>query len=201
MEYRRYIIMLSLLTLAMAVRAQVVEDGKRLQKPDSLKNDYEEWLRNEPLRPKQDSLAIQPMPPITPVTDPRELHPKHPPISINIMTPQLRTEMQLAYHSHWLEEQQKMRDGAQLVSANIPERTVENAATEEATQDMATVQSSKSKKSSRRGQRTSSTYRVKSGDTLSKIAQRHGTTVSKLCKLNGIKQNAVLRKGQVLRCS
>lgn len=100
-----------------------------------------------------------------------------------------------------MEEQQKMRDGAQLVSANIPERTVENAATEEATQDMATVQPSKSKKSSRRGQRTSSTYRVKSGDTLSKIAQRHGTTVSKLCKLNGIKQNAVLRKGQVLRCS
>ena len=114
MEYRRYIIMLSLLTLAMAVRAQIVEDGKRLQKPDSLKNDYEEWLRNEPLRPKQDSLAIQPMPPITPVTDPRELHPKHPPISINIMTPQLRTEMQLAYHSHWLEEQQKMQEGGAM---------------------------------------------------------------------------------------
>ena len=119
MEYRRYIIMLSLLTLAMAVRAQIVEDGKRLQKPDSLKNDYEEWLRNEPLRPKQDSLAIQPMPPITPVTDPRELHPKHPPISINIMTPKLRTDMQLAYQSHWLEEQRKdQQGGAMTIGVN-----------------------------------------------------------------------------------
>ena len=120
MEYRRYIIMLSLLTLAMAVRAQVVEDGKRLQKPDSLKNDYEEWLRNEPLRPKQDSLAIQPMPPITPVTDPRELHPKHPPISINIMTPKLRTDMQLAYQSHWLEEQRKAQQGGAMTIGVSP---------------------------------------------------------------------------------
>lgn len=98
-------------------------------------------------------------------------------------------------------EQQQMREGAQLVSTDIPERAIEAAAAEEAAQDVATtVQSSKSKKSSRRSGRTS-TYRVKNGDTLSKIAQRHGTTVSKLCKLNGIKQNAVLHKGQVLRCS
>ena len=98
-------------------------------------------------------------------------------------------------------EQQQMREGAQLVSTDIPERAIEASAAEEAAQDVATtVQSSKSKKSSRRSGRTS-TYRVKNGDTLSKIAQRHGTTVSKLCKLNGIKQNAVLHKGQVLRCS
>ncbi|MBQ9362461.1 MAG: LysM peptidoglycan-binding domain-containing protein, partial [Bacteroidaceae bacterium] len=99
-----------------------------------------------------------------------------------------------------MEEQQKMRDGAQLVSADIPETSMQNAASEEAA-DMAAAQpQAKKSQSARRSQRTS-TYRVKSGDTLSKIAQRHGTTVSKLCKLNGIKQNAVLHKGQVLRCS
>ena len=30
------------------------------------------------------------------------------------MTPQLRTEMQLAYHSHWLEEQHKMQEGGAM---------------------------------------------------------------------------------------
>lgn len=42
-------------------------------------------------------------------------------------------------------------------------------------------------------------YKVKSGDTLSKIAKRHGTTVSKLCQLNGIKQTKTLQIGQRLR--
>ncbi len=44
-------------------------------------------------------------------------------------------------------------------------------------------------------------YKVKSGDTLSKIAKRQGTTIDQLCKLNRIKRTTVLRLGQVLRCS
>lgn len=44
-------------------------------------------------------------------------------------------------------------------------------------------------------------YKVKRGDTLSKIASRQGTTVSQLCKLNRITRRTVLRPGQVLRCS
>lgn len=44
-------------------------------------------------------------------------------------------------------------------------------------------------------------YKVKKGDTLGRIAARQGTTVSKLCKLNHIKKNTILRPGQVLRCS
>jgi LysM repeat protein len=40
---------------------------------------------------------------------------------------------------------------------------------------------------------------VKSGDSLSKIAKRHGTTVQKLCQLNGISQKKVLRVGERLR--
>lgn len=46
---------------------------------------------------------------------------------------------------------------------------------------------------------TSSTYRVRKGDSLSKIASRHGTTVAKLCRLNGIKSNAKLSIGQRLK--
>ena len=42
-------------------------------------------------------------------------------------------------------------------------------------------------------------YTVKSGDTLSAIARRNGTTVDKLCKKNGIKKDAVIRPGQTLR--
>lgn len=44
-------------------------------------------------------------------------------------------------------------------------------------------------------------YKVKRGDTLSKIAQRQGVSVSRLCKLNRISTRTVLRPGQVLRCS
>ncbi len=44
-------------------------------------------------------------------------------------------------------------------------------------------------------------YRVKSGDTLGKIAMRYGTTVRQLCYLNGIKPTTVLQIGQSIRCS
>ena len=44
-------------------------------------------------------------------------------------------------------------------------------------------------------------YSVKSGDTLYSIARRHGTTVAKLQKLNGLTSKSILRKGQVIRCS
>ncbi len=42
-------------------------------------------------------------------------------------------------------------------------------------------------------------YRVKTGDNLSAIAKRHGTTVKKLCKLNNISENTTLRIGQILK--
>ena len=43
------------------------------------------------------------------------------------------------------------------------------------------------------------TYTVRSGDTLSKIAKRNGTTVKRLCQLNGIKETSTLRVGQKLK--
>lgn len=42
-------------------------------------------------------------------------------------------------------------------------------------------------------------HRVKQGDTLGAIARRYGTSVSRLCKLNGIKANSILRLGQRIR--
>lgn len=42
-------------------------------------------------------------------------------------------------------------------------------------------------------------YKVRKGDTLSKIAKKNRTTVSKLCKLNKIKKKTKLRTGRRLR--
>ena len=44
-------------------------------------------------------------------------------------------------------------------------------------------------------------YKVKKGDSLSRIAKLRGVSVSTLCKLNRIKPTTTLRIGQVLRCS
>ncbi|MBR1549536.1 MAG: peptidoglycan DD-metalloendopeptidase family protein [Bacteroidales bacterium] len=45
----------------------------------------------------------------------------------------------------------------------------------------------------------SATYTVRKGDTLGKIAKAHGTTVKKLCQLNGISENKPIREGQKLK--
>lgn len=42
-------------------------------------------------------------------------------------------------------------------------------------------------------------HRIKSGDTLGGIARRYRTTVSRLCRLNGIKSTTILRIGRRLR--
>lgn len=44
-------------------------------------------------------------------------------------------------------------------------------------------------------------HKVKSGDTLSRIAKLRGVSISTLCKLNRITTKTTLRLGQVLRCS
>ena len=42
-------------------------------------------------------------------------------------------------------------------------------------------------------------YKVRSGDTLSGIAVKYGTTVTRICQLNGINRNAILKVGKTLR--
>ena len=51
------------------------------------------------------------------------------------------------------------------------------------------------------GTSTGGWYRVRQGDTLEKIARRNGTTVKRLCQLNGISQNKVLHPGDRLKVS
>jgi len=42
-------------------------------------------------------------------------------------------------------------------------------------------------------------HKVRSGDTLSAIAAKYGTSVNKLCQLNGISKNKILQVGQKIR--
>ncbi|MBQ8520304.1 MAG: peptidoglycan DD-metalloendopeptidase family protein [Bacteroides sp.] len=44
-------------------------------------------------------------------------------------------------------------------------------------------------------------YKVRKGDSLSRISQRTGVSVKTLCRLNGITTKTTLRVGQVLKCS
>lgn len=54
---------------------------------------------------------------------------------------------------------------------------------------------------SARGTRNNRIHKVRSGETLSTIARKHGTTVAKLCKANGISSKTKLRVGQILKYS
>ena len=42
-------------------------------------------------------------------------------------------------------------------------------------------------------------YKVRAGDTLSRIAEKHKTSISRICSLNGIRSTSILRIGQNLR--
>ncbi len=120
MNYRLFVFSILLCIPSISVCAQVSENDKKIEIPDSVKSDYEEWLRNEPQKSTQyDSLSIDPMQSRLPIISPEKLSPRHPPISVVVMTPKLRTEMQLAYQSHWLEEQRKsQKGGAMTVGIN-----------------------------------------------------------------------------------
>ena len=108
MNHRFLVFSILLYLSSISVYAQVSKNDKKIGILDSVKSDYEEWLRNEPQKSAQhDSSSIDPMQSRLPIISPEKLSPRHPPISVVIMTPKLQTEMQLAYQSHWLEEQRK----------------------------------------------------------------------------------------------
>ncbi|MDR1371775.1 MAG: peptidoglycan DD-metalloendopeptidase family protein [Dysgonamonadaceae bacterium] len=44
-------------------------------------------------------------------------------------------------------------------------------------------------------------HKIREGDTLGEIAMKYGTTISKLCRLNGVNTKTKLKIGSVLRCS
>lgn len=121
MNHRFLVFSIFLYLSSISVYAQVSENDKKIGIPDSVKSDYEEWLRNEPQKSAQhDSSSIDPMQSRLPIISPEKLSPRHPPISVVIMTPKLRTEMQLAYQSHWLEEQRKSQKGGAMTAGINP---------------------------------------------------------------------------------
>lgn len=81
-----------------------------------------------------------------------------------------------------------------LAQAEVAEETTEEV----------TYQSSETAASEKRASRASRNtriHKVRSGETLSTIARKHGTTVAKLCRANGISTKTKLRVGQILKYS
>ena len=61
---RFFVLIICLSALAVMAKAQVSDDNKKLQPPDTIKSaadDYEEWLRNEPLKPDLRCLDQDPL--------------------------------------------------------------------------------------------------------------------------------------------
>ena len=71
--------------------------------------------------------------------------------------------------------------------------------------EMASASTSKSKSKARKSASSSAGdvryHKVRKGETLSSIAKKRGTTVSKLCRLNHITKSMRIRPGQILRYS
>ena len=73
----------------------------------------------------------------------------------------------------------------------------ENTDAEETTD----VQETASAKSNARSAARTRNHKVKKGETLFSIARKHGTTVDRICRLNGISTKAKIRPGQILKYS
>ena len=88
---------------------------------------------------------------------------------------------------------------------NTAETAVLAANTTTETTSATTVETSVKKQSTHRSNTRSTrlqrsrSYVVRSGDNLTTIARRNGTTVDALCRANGIKSTATIRAGQTLK--
>lgn len=81
-------------------------------------------------------------------------------------------------------------------------KDTELASTEDEKENAATEASAVATKSaSNQKKQKQVVHSVKSGDTLSAIARKYGTTVDKLCRLNGISKTSILQRGQKIKCS
>lgn len=123
---RFFVLIICLLALAVMAKAQVSDDRKQIELPDTLKSaadDYEEWLRKEPLKPElHDSSALQPISPNLNSLSPQANMIQHKPVQVVVMTPKLRQDMILCYQGHMLEERKKQfkqEDGAMTIGLPI----------------------------------------------------------------------------------
>ena len=81
----------------------------------------------------------------------------------------------------------------------VAPRGYKTYAYEESKASSDTQYKAKAKKNRVSASRAPRIYRVKKGDTLSSIAKKTGTPVSRLCKANNMSSRAVLRPGQSLK--
>ncbi len=85
---------------------------------------------------------------------------------------------------------------SQLMAAH----DVSNISNEENVAQLAKAEESRSfqqEKMSRKNR--AQVYKVRSGDTLSRIAKKHHTTIERLCRINNISRNKILRPGQIVK--
>ena len=78
---------------------------------------------------------------------------------------------------------------ASLAAASAAEKAQESQAFQE------------KKRAEMRAKPRNSVHKVRNGENLSSIAKKYHTTVSKLCRLNGITEKTILRPGQILKYS
>ncbi len=89
------------------------------------------------------------------------------------------------------------------------EKATQVKAAQTPTQQQTTVKATQTAVASAQDANTSGTseqqepvyHKIQSGDTLGAIAMKYGTTIEKLCQLNGISRTTILRLGRTLRCS
>ena len=95
-----------------------------------------------------------------------------------------------------IEQENLQKDKASTAASAAEEDTTIPSEVEETPAAVSTTP-----KQQKHARARSVSHSVKSGDTLYSIARKHGTTVEKLCKLNGIKRTTSLRIGQKIKCS
>lgn len=99
----------------------------------------------------------------------------------------------------------EMAMNVNLGNASTDEKAInaeqERASLEKARKDADKARIEAEKARNKKEEAARKVYRVKQGDTLYAIANKHHTTVAKLCKLNNIKETSTLRLGQLLKCS
>ncbi len=88
-----------------------------------------------------------------------------------------------------------VRDGIKVPTASS------SSSSAAATTSTATKAAATTSQSSTAASGNTVTYVVRKGDTLGGIATKHGTTITKICQLNGISRNTTLQIGQRLRVS
>lgn len=97
-----------------------------------------------------------------------------------------------ANSANYIDEENEQKNSTAIAAAGAT--TPQPASTESSNQENPIIAPQQSKKKA-------ISHAVKRGDTLSTIARKYGTTVAKLCKLNGIKSNSTLHPGQTIKCS